>query len=67
MAEICDGVAVVRRGVRVAALVNGGFLPEGMRGRKLEEPMHEADWCECSFSWIYLSIYVAFQPGVGLT
>jgi hypothetical protein len=32
------------RGVRVAALVNGGFLPEAMRGRKLEEPMHEADW-----------------------
>ena len=27
---------VVRSGVRVAALVNGGFLPEGMRGRKLE-------------------------------
>ena len=32
-------------GVRVAALVNGGFLLDSMRGRKIEEPMHEADWC----------------------
>lgn len=31
-------------GVRVAALVNGGFLPAAMRGRKMEEPMHECDW-----------------------
>ena len=33
-------------GTRVSALVNGGFLPERMRGRKMEEPMHEADWCK---------------------
>ena len=31
-------------GVRVAALVSGGFLPSAVRGRKLEEPMHECDW-----------------------
>jgi arylsulfatase I/J len=31
-------------GVRVAALVNGGFLPDHMRGRKITEPMHECDW-----------------------
>jgi hypothetical protein len=31
-------------GTRVAALVNGGFLPEHQRGKKLEEPLHEADW-----------------------
>ena len=30
-------------GTRVAGLVNGGFLPAAMQGRRLEEPMHEAD------------------------
>jgi arylsulfatase A-like enzyme len=34
-------------GVRVAALVSGGFLPDHVRGTKLQEPMHEADWCAC--------------------
>jgi hypothetical protein len=34
-------------GVRVAALVSGGFLPDHVRGTKLQEPIHEADWCAC--------------------
>jgi len=31
-------------GTRVAAFVSGGFLPEGMRGKKLSEYIHMADW-----------------------
>lgn len=31
-------------GIRVAALLNGGFLPAHVRGRTLEGFIHEADW-----------------------
>jgi hypothetical protein len=31
-------------GMRVAAFVSGGFLPEAQRGTKLEEYIHMADW-----------------------
>jgi len=31
-------------GIRVAALVNGGLLPEDVRGKTLEGFIHEADW-----------------------
>ena len=31
-------------GIRVAALVNGGFLPDHVRGQTLGGFIHEADW-----------------------
>ena len=31
-------------GIRVAALLNGGFLPATVRGKTLEGFIHEADW-----------------------
>jgi len=31
-------------GIRVSALLNGGFLPDHVRGGKLEGFIHEADW-----------------------
>jgi arylsulfatase A-like enzyme len=32
------------KGIRVAALVSGGFLPENVRGGTLEGFIHECDW-----------------------
>jgi arylsulfatase A-like enzyme len=36
--------SVFEGGIRVNAFVSGGFLPEAVRGSKLEEIVHVADW-----------------------
>ena len=32
-------------GNRVTAFVSGGLIPQSLRGKKLNVPVHHADWC----------------------